>query len=321
VRRSATTPGSPTPGSPTTTAAGDPALASILGWWEQNARELPWRASRDVYAIWVSEVMSAQTSVTRACEAWVRWMERWPTVQALADASLAEVLMQWQGLGYPRRARDLHRSARIVAADGWPVDLTVLPGVGPYVAGAVRCFALEEPVLPLDVNIRRVLARRFPHGVDVTGNPWRSGQALMEFGQRICRARPACGRCPARAGCPAAPAVAVAARAGGATARAGGATARAGGATARAGGGPPPAARVGGDATRSSGTAALVDPAPRARRQAPYRGSLRERRGALLRRVLAEGEVAIADADHEAVRTLAADGLLRVTGDRLRPPS
>jgi A/G-specific adenine glycosylase len=292
----------------TATAPTDPALTAILAWWQQNARALPWRATRDIYSIWVSEVMSAQTSVTRASEAWIPWMERWPTVDALADASLAAVLMQWQGLGYPRRARDLHRSAGIVASDGWPVDLTVLPGVGPYVAGAVRCFALEEPVLPLDVNVRRVLARRFPDGVDITGDPWRSGQALMEFGQRVCRARPACESCPARAGCPVAPAFAATAEVGGSPAPAG------------AGRGPTPAARAGGGARRGSATATLVDPAPRARRQAPYRGSLRERRGALLRRVLAEGEVAIADADHEAVRTLAADGLLRVTGDRLNPP-
>jgi A/G-specific adenine glycosylase len=179
----------------------DPDVAAVLEWWSENARELPWRSTRDIYAIWVSEVMSAQTTVGRAADAWTRWVERWPTVAALAEASLSEVLAQWQGLGYPRRARDLHRSARIVASGGWPADLTELPGVGPYVASAIRCFAFEEPVLPRDVNIRRVLARRFPGGVDTTGDGWVAGQAFMEFGQRICSTRPKCDACPVRRGC------------------------------------------------------------------------------------------------------------------------
>ena len=251
----------------------DAALAQIIEWWDAEARDVPWRASRDVYAIWVSEVMSAQTSVARAGEAWTRWMARWPTVQALAAAQLAEVLGQWQGLGYPRRARDLHRSARIVAAGGWPADLTELPGVGAYVAAAVRCFAREEAVLPLDVNVRRVLARRFPGGVDISGAPWRSGQALMEFGQRICRARPRCDECPALAGCPGAD-----------------------------------AAARGDD-----------DLAPRRRRQAPYRGSLRERRGGLLRRVLAERELDASQADPQAAAGLVADGLLALRDGTLTP--
>src|SRR5579871_3690971 len=125
-------------------------------------------------------------------------MARWPTVEALAAASLADVLREWQGLGYPRRARDLHRAAQTVVLTGWPEDLTELPGVGPYISAAIRCFALEEPVLPLDTNVKRVLARRFPGGVDTGADPWRAGQGLMEFGQRICTARPQCGVCPVR---------------------------------------------------------------------------------------------------------------------------
>ena len=179
----------------------DPALAPVLDWWSANARDLPWRATREVYGVWVAEVMSAQTTVERAAAAWARWMERWPTVEALADATLAQVLAEWQGLGYPRRARDLHRSARIVVQDGWPAELTELPGIGPYVAAAIRCFALEEPVLPKDVNVTRVLGRRYPQGVDISGDPWRAGQAIMEFGQRICRLRPRCEICPVLAGC------------------------------------------------------------------------------------------------------------------------
>ncbi len=247
----------------------DPPLAAILTWWMANARRLPWRASRDVYAVWVAEVMSAQTTVTRAASAWERWIVRWPTVEHLAGASLTEVLAQWQGLGYPRRARDLHRSARIVAAQGWPEDLTDLPGVGDYIAAAIRCFALEDPVLPLDVNVRRVVRRRLPGAVDISGDPWRAGQAIMEFGQRICTATPRCQDCPARAGCA----------------------------------GP-----------QESGDG------PSGRRQPRFEGSLRQRRGHLLRRAIAEGGVTITPADREAATGLAADGLVALIGDRVLPP-
>ena len=247
----------------------DPDVAAVLDWWTANARNLPWRASRDVYAIWVCEVMSAQTTVGRSAAAWLRWMERWPTVEALATASLTEVLAEWQGLGYPRRARDLHRSARIVVESGWPDDLTALPGVGAYIAAAVRCFALEESVLPLDVNVKRVLHRRFPGGVDISGDPWRAGQAIMEFGQRICSGRPKCEACPVRAGC--------------------------------AGPGDP--------GSRPAG-----------RRQKRFEGSLRQRRGRLLRQVIAQGVVAADDADREAAAGLAQDGLVVLAGGRLLAP-
>jgi A/G-specific adenine glycosylase len=250
--------------------ASDSSLAAVLSWWESCRRPLPWRASRDVYAIWISEVMSAQTTIGRAAEAWERWMARWPTVESLAAASLAEVLALWQGLGYPRRARDLHRSARIVAVAGWPEDLTELPGVGAYVASAIRCFALEEPVLPLDVNVRRVLQRRFHDGVDMSGDPWRTGQALMEFGQRVCTARPRCGECPVREGCAFDPASAAAQRPG--------------------------------------------------RRQARFEGSLRQRRGRVLRAVLAAGSVDARSVDARAAAGLVADGLLVRRADRLRAP-
>jgi A/G-specific adenine glycosylase len=247
----------------------DREVAAVIDWWTANARQLPWRASRDVYGVWVSEAMSTQTTVTRAGEAWARWMARWPTVQALAGASLTEVLAQWQGLGYPRRARDLHRSARIVVETGWPEDLTGLPGVGAYVAAAVRCFALEEPVLPLDVNVRRVLQRRFPGGLDTSGDPWRAGQAIMEFGQRICRARPRCAVCPVSDGC----------------------------------------AGPGNTADR-----------PATRRQKPFEGSLRQRRGRLLRRVIAAGTVALTHADQDAAVGLAHDGLVLISDGWLCAP-
>jgi A/G-specific adenine glycosylase len=246
----------------------DPAVSAVIEWWAQHARPLPWRARRDVYAVWVSEVMSAQTPVGRVAPAWERWMARWPSVEALAAASLADVLGQWQGLGYPRRARDLHHSARIVRASGWPEDLTELPGVGPYVAAAIRCFAFEQPVLPRDVNVTRVLQRRFPGGIDISGDPWRAGQALMEFGQRLCARRPRCVDCPVSEGCP--------------------------------------------------GPAAAPRRAARTRRA--YEGSVRQRRGRLLRQVLTDGRLPLATADREIAQQLASEGLVAIHGDHVLAP-
>jgi A/G-specific adenine glycosylase len=260
----------------------DPEVGAVLEWWTGNARELPWRASRDVYAVWVAEVMSVQTTVRRAAPAWSRWMGRWPTVEALASVPLVEVLAEWQGMGYPRRARDLHRSARIVVRRGWPSDLTELPGVGPYVAAAVRCFANEEPILPLDVNVRRVLDRRFPGGIDISGDAWRAGQAIMEFGQRICSARPTCERCPVRVGCrgPGAPGAP----------------------------GAPEGPAAGRPGRRTGGR-------PR------FEGSVRQRRGQLLRQVIADGSVIVDDVDRHVAAGLAEDGLAVLADGVLLAPS
>ena len=109
----------------------------LLAWFSQNGRDLPWRKTRDPYAILVSEVMLQQTQVERVIPRWLAWLERWPTPVALAAASPAEVIRQWQGLGYNRRAVSLHRAAQVVAEEGWPDDLTTLPGVGPYTASAI----------------------------------------------------------------------------------------------------------------------------------------------------------------------------------------
>ena len=103
----------------------------LLAWYRENGRELPWRETRDPYAILVSEVMLQQTQVERVIPRWLAWLERWPTAEALAAASTADVIVAWQGLGYNRRAVSLHRAARVVAEHGWPDDLTELPGVGP----------------------------------------------------------------------------------------------------------------------------------------------------------------------------------------------
>src|SRR5438093_186029 len=111
--------------------------ASLLQWYAANGRDLPWRRTRDPYAILVSEVMLQQTQVERVIPRWHAWLERWPSVHDLAAASPADVIRAWQGLGYNRRALNLHRAARVVAEQGWPEDLTELPGVGRYTADAV----------------------------------------------------------------------------------------------------------------------------------------------------------------------------------------
>jgi A/G-specific adenine glycosylase len=171
--------------------------ALLLAWFAEHGRDLPWRRTRDPYAILVSEVMSQQTQVERVVPRWQRWLERWPTVEALAAAPASDAIGEWQGLGYNRRALALHRAAQQVAAHGWPDDLTELPGVGRYTADAVACFAFGRPVLPVDVNVRRVSER--------TGHDFSAaaGQALMDLGKTVCLARiPRCGVCPLAAACP-----------------------------------------------------------------------------------------------------------------------
>jgi A/G-specific adenine glycosylase len=128
---------------------------------------------------------------------WHAWLERWPTVEALAAASPADVILAWQGLGYNRRAVNLHRAARHVAAHGWPDDLTVLPGVGPYTAAAVGNFAFGRDVLPVDTNVNRVQERT---GERFDGS---CAQALFDLGATICLARvPRCAACPLASACP-----------------------------------------------------------------------------------------------------------------------
>jgi A/G-specific adenine glycosylase len=170
---------------------------ALLDWYAERGRELPWRETQDPYAILVSEVMLQQTQTSRVAPRWVAWLERWPTTQSLAAAPTAEVIRAWQGLGYNRRAVSLQQAAGVVAEQGWPDDLTELPGVGPYTAAAVECFALGRPVLPVDVNVRRVQERtgeEFDHTC---------AQALMDLGATVCIARvPRCGECPLADACP-----------------------------------------------------------------------------------------------------------------------
>jgi A/G-specific adenine glycosylase len=170
---------------------------ALLDWYDATGRDLPWRRTRDPYAILVSEVMLQQTQTARVAPRWIAWLDRWPSAAALAAAPLAEVIRAWQGLGYNRRAANLHAAARRIAAEGWPDDLTELPGVGRYTADAVARFAFERPVLPVDTNVRRIMERTgFAFGPE-------AAHALMDLGATVCLARvPRCDVCPLASECP-----------------------------------------------------------------------------------------------------------------------
>src|SRR4051794_1204572 len=171
----------------------------LLRWYERERRDLPWRRTRDPYAILVSEVMLQQTQVARVVPRYEAWIARWPTAGALAAAPVAEVLAAWVGLGYNRRALRLREACAVIARDGWPADLRELPGVGPYTAAAVGAFAFGRDELPVDTNVARVLERT---GERPEGPAPVLGQALMDLGATICTARaPRCGACPLTA-CP-----------------------------------------------------------------------------------------------------------------------
>ncbi|HYI25354.1 MAG TPA: A/G-specific adenine glycosylase [Thermomicrobiales bacterium] len=208
----------------------DPARVSalqehLLAWWQQNRRDLPWRHTRDPYEIMVSEVMLQQTQVDRVVPHYHRWLDRFPTVHALAEAPTAEVIALWAGLGYNRRAVHLQRTAQAVVERGgeFPRDvdaLRQLPGIGPYTAGAIACFAFEQDVPFIDTNMRRVLHRIFlgPEIPELrasdreiteiaatvlpSGHGWDWNQALIEFGALHCTARkPLCVICPMQQEC------------------------------------------------------------------------------------------------------------------------
>ena len=191
--------------------------ARLLTHYRATARDLPWRRTHDPYAVLVSEVMLQQTQVSRVAPAFERFMTRFPTLGALAAAPLAAVLREWSGLGYNRRARDLHRIARQYP-NGLPRTvalLDALPGIGAYTAGAVATFAFGQRVAFADVNIKRVLGRVFlgrpgtdQEGIDLDARamPKRSSDlwhhALMDLGATICTARdPQCGVCPLNTDC------------------------------------------------------------------------------------------------------------------------
>ena len=194
---------------------------SLLDWYAREHRDFPWRGRSDPYEVLVSEIMLQQTQASRVAERYPRFMSRFPTVEALAAAPASEVLAEWSGLGYNRRAIALQRTAARVVADGWPRDvagLAGLPGIGPYTSRAIASIAFGIPVGVVDTNVRRWLLRRFA-GADRPSTLQAVADALagpglghevaawthtsMEFGANVCRSRaPRCDACPISVGCP-----------------------------------------------------------------------------------------------------------------------
>ncbi len=190
----------------------------LLGWGLPRLRDLPWRHTRDPWAVLVSEVMLQQTQVPRVLPKWLAFMEVFPTPAVCAAAPLGDVLRLWQGLGYPRRARNLHAAAgAVTAAGGFPSTLDgllALPGVGQYTARAVLAFAFEADAAVVDTNIARVYARVAGRRLTVRevqaladealplGEAWVWNQSLMDLGAMVCRpVSPACHECPLRVDC------------------------------------------------------------------------------------------------------------------------
>ncbi|ERI06632.1 A/G-specific adenine glycosylase [Aneurinibacillus aneurinilyticus] len=198
----------------------------LLYWFERQQRDLPWRQSRDAYRIWVSEIMLQQTRVDTVIPYYERFMERFPTVEKLADAELEEVYKYWEGLGYYSRARNLHSAVKEVkeryggTVPDTPEDVHALKGVGPYTAGAILSIAYGLPEPAVDGNVMRVLSRIFLIEEDIAKvstrkvfeavvrriiahrNPSFFNQALMELGALICIPRsPRCGSCPVASHC------------------------------------------------------------------------------------------------------------------------
>ena len=193
-------------------------VRKLLIWYKKAARHLPWRETRNPYAVLVSEFMLQQTQVSRVLEYFPRFMARFPTIAALARAKPRAVREEWDGLGYYARAKNLHALARVVSKthkgriSDKPEELEELPGVGRYTAGAVACFAYEKPVPAVDTNVKRVLSRAFATNdvwecaeriVPKNGKrAWRFNQALMELGALVCTARnPKCPECPVNTAC------------------------------------------------------------------------------------------------------------------------
>lgn len=195
----------------------------LIAWYERHGRDLPWRRTRDPYAILVSEVMLQQTQVERAKLYYERFLHQYPTAHDLAAADESQVREAWQGLGYYARARNLHKTTRKIVAEhdgrfpAEPAELATLPGVGPYTAGAVSSFAFHRDAAILDTNAARVLGRFFTlpaeHRTDrqlwqvarqvtPTGQAHLFNQAIMDLGATICVSRaPRCARCPLRSVC------------------------------------------------------------------------------------------------------------------------
>ena len=265
------------------TRGGGPPLAA---WYARHGRhDLPWRATRDRWAVLVSEVMLQQTQVGRVAAVWPDFMARFPTPEAMASAGAGEVIAAWGRLGYPRRARRLWEAAGRIAAGGWPDDLTDLPGVGRYTAEAISAQVDDHDAPAIETNIRRVVERRAGRpltpaeaaaasreaGTPLTGRD--RLLALMDVGALLCRPRdPRCPECPLEPGC----------------------------------------------ATAAAGAAA--NPAlGRRPRQPAYEGSFRQRRGLVLAELRAGPRPSDA-VDAAALASLIEDGLAALEGDRARLP-
>lgn len=192
--------------------------AALLKWYRENRRSLPWRANRDPYRIWVSEVMLQQTTVAAVVPYYEKFLKLFPDVGALANAPEGDVLKAWAGLGYYSRARNLHKAAKALAEKGFPktaAELLDFPGFGPYTAAAVASIAFDDPSGVLDGNVIRVLSRRYGWDSDwwttvekkklqaqsdafaAAGSPSEINQAMMELGATVCTPKsPACLLCP-----------------------------------------------------------------------------------------------------------------------------
>jgi A/G-specific adenine glycosylase len=201
--------------------------AALLAWYGENARDLPWRRTRDPYVVWVSEIMLQQTRVAAVVEYFERFLKAFPTIEALAGAEEANVLAQWSGLGYYRRARMMHRAAKMVVAEQGgrmpetAAKLRELPGIGEYTAAAVASISHGEAVPVVDGNVERVLQRVYGPELAADGGkptvrefreaakelldgqrPGEFNQAMMELGAMVCLPRgPLCGECPVREHC------------------------------------------------------------------------------------------------------------------------
>jgi A/G-specific adenine glycosylase len=276
--------------------------APIARWYTRYGRhDLPWRATRDRWAVLVSEVMLQQTQVARVATVWDGFMTRFPTPEAMAAAAPGDVIAAWGTLGYPRRARRLWDAATLITATGWPDDLTALPGVGSYTAGAIYAQVDDRDAPAIETNIRRVVERRAGRTLSpseaaaasrAAGHPLTGRDrllALMDIGAVLCRPRlPRCGECPLEPGCATAKEIPVVT--------------------------PPTAAGKPGGGVPPGWTALGHRP-----RQPAYEGSFRQRRGRVLARLRA-GPQASADLDATALASLVEDGLATLDGPVARLP-
>jgi A/G-specific adenine glycosylase len=198
------------------------AMQQLKEWFLEHRRDLPWRVSKTPYRVWISEVMLQQTQVAVVIPYFNSWMQKFPTVAALAAAPLEEVIKAWEGLGYYSRARNLHKAAQIVMKNfqgelpKTPEELDQLPGFGPYTIGAVLSFAFEQKAAAVDGNVVRVLSRFFASDKDCAqrkhyeklalsllreDEPWVTMEGLIELGAKVCQRKPNCPECPLMEGC------------------------------------------------------------------------------------------------------------------------